>query len=98
MRSSTRMTEAIAAAVVQRDERKALGFDQAALDLASKLGFAEGVSEESAEEVGEVIEEFFPEKGEIAPHAINPVDTGNKASLQVKLGERAKGLRLQGSR
>lgn len=51
---------AVAAAIAQRDEWKALGFDQAALDEASRKGFAAGVFEESAEEVEGVLEEFYP--------------------------------------
>lgn len=89
-RAGMTITEAIAAAVIQRNERKATGFDQAALDQASKLGFAEGVFEESAEEAGEVIEEFFPDPAESATRSGKPEASGTKTSLQDKLGERAQ--------
>jgi Recombination directionality factor-like len=89
VRAGLTISEAIAAAVAQRDERKALGFDQAALDQASKLGFAEGVFEESAEEAEEVLEEFFPVQGDDFPSQRKLRDISSKASLQDKLGERA---------
>ncbi|KAF3462103.1 phage capsid protein [Ralstonia pseudosolanacearum] len=41
--------------------RKAAGFDQAALDAAAKVGFANGAFEDSPEEAAAVAEEFFPE-------------------------------------
>ncbi|NKA33295.1 phage capsid protein [Ralstonia pseudosolanacearum] len=50
--------------------RKASGFDQAALDVAAKVGFANGAFEDSPEEAAAVAEEFFPEPSAGA-------DTGN---------------------
>ncbi|MCY1172822.1 hypothetical protein D9M73_129660 [compost metagenome] len=61
VRAGMTLPAAVAAAITQRDEWKALGFDQAALDEASRKGFAAGVFEESAEEVEGVLEEFYPE-------------------------------------
>lgn len=55
------LSAAVAAAIALRDECKALGFNQAALDEAGRKGFADGVFEESAEEVAEVLEEFYPD-------------------------------------
>jgi hypothetical protein len=44
-------------------ERAAAGFDQAALDEAARQGFANGAFEETEDEVGAVVEEFWPEAG-----------------------------------
>jgi hypothetical protein len=41
--------------------RKAAGFDQSALDLAARSGFANGAFEDSVEEGAAVAEEFYPE-------------------------------------
>lgn len=56
------MTEAIANARSEAENRKDAGFDQAALDQAAKLGFAEGAFEESEEDGTAVVEEFFPDE------------------------------------
>ena len=45
------------------DARLAVGFDQAALDVAAREGFANGAFEESAEEVPEIIDECLSEAG-----------------------------------
>ncbi len=44
------------------EQRKASGFDQAALDEAARQGFANGAFEELEEDVPAVVEEFFPDK------------------------------------
>ncbi|MFZ6733626.1 hydrolase or metal-binding protein [Undibacterium sp. Ji42W] len=46
----------------QTDEmRKAVGYDQDALDIAARKGFANGAFEESDDEVADVVDEFFAE-------------------------------------
>lgn len=46
----------------QTDEaRKVSGFDQAALDQAARLGFANGAFEDGTEDGAEIVEEFFPD-------------------------------------
>jgi len=42
--------------------RKESGFDQAALDEAARLGFANGAFEELDEDGPAVVEEFFPDE------------------------------------
>ena len=42
--------------------RKEAGFDQAALDEAARLGFANGAFEELDEDGPAVVEEFFPDQ------------------------------------
>jgi hypothetical protein len=76
VRSGMTMAEAIAAAKAEGEARRASGFDQSALDESARLGFADGVFEESAEEGAAVIEEFFQsESGAPAPM---PVDLAGK--------------------
>jgi hypothetical protein len=45
------------------EERQQSGFDQKALDAAAQAGLANGAFEDSAEEAGDLIEEFYPEAG-----------------------------------
>ncbi|MFZ6772429.1 hydrolase or metal-binding protein [Undibacterium sp. SXout7W] len=53
----------------QTDEmRKAVGYDQSALDIAARNGFANGAFEESDDEIADVVDEFFTEtKGDEKP-------------------------------
>jgi hypothetical protein len=88
IRSGLKLAEAVAAARSLSEERKALGFDQAALDQAARLGFANGAFEESQEEGAAVVEEFYPEQG---PTAISR-DAVQKPSLSEKLTKKAKSL------
>ena len=87
------MAEAIASARAESEVRKALGFDQAALDEAARLGFAAGAFEESEEDGATVVEEFFPDYEGSPPG--NPVGTGIKLGLADKLNQKA--AQLQGA-
>ncbi len=49
--------------------RQASGFDQAALDAAARLGFANGAFEDSPEEQAAVAEEFYPDPTSRSPDA-----------------------------
>ena len=60
VRTGMTMSEALASARAQSEERRAAGFDQAALDEAARQGFADGAFEESEEEGAAVVEEFYP--------------------------------------
>ncbi len=64
VRPGSTLSDAIVAAKTEDDQRKASGFDQAALDEAARQGFANGVFEESEEDRASVIEEFFPDGSE----------------------------------
>lgn len=61
VRAGTTIEATIAEARELDARRKASGFDQAALDVAAKIGFANGAFEDSPEEVTAVAEEFYPE-------------------------------------
>jgi hypothetical protein len=93
VRSGMTLCEAIASAKALSTERCGLGFNQAALDEAARLGFAEGAFEESEEEGAAVMEEFFHEAGE-NESAGNAVGAGTKLLLADKLSQKAASLKL----
>lgn len=61
VRTGISMAEALTEARAEEERRLAAGFNQIALDQAAQLGFASGVFEETEDDVGGVIEEFYPE-------------------------------------
>jgi hypothetical protein len=63
VRSGIAMEEALVEARRIDEVRQAAGFDQVALELAARQGLSNGAFEESEDEGGEVVEEFFPEVG-----------------------------------
>ena len=96
VKSGMTMTDAIANARAESEARKAAGFDQAALDEAARLGFADGAFEESEEDGAAVVEEFYPDETESASSsnsAANSVrPTGAKLGLADKLNQKAEKL------
>ena len=64
VRSGMTLEAALQEAQAIEAQRQQAGFDQAALDEAARLGLSQGAFEESAEEGGDVVEEFFPVEGE----------------------------------
>ncbi len=80
------MAEAVTEARQLGDARRAVGIDQQALDDAAKAGFAAGAFEETAEEGGVVVEEFYPTSdGEEASAGMSS-SVGLCEKLAVKLG------------
>ncbi|MCZ8061766.1 hydrolase or metal-binding protein [Silanimonas sp.] len=71
VRSGMTLEAAIKIAQERDEQRRAAGFDQAALDEAARLGFANGAFEDLAEDVPAVVEEFFPTE-----QAVTGPDTG----------------------
>ncbi|KVM07640.1 phage capsid protein [Burkholderia ubonensis] len=71
--------------------RRAAGFDQAALDAAARLGFANGAFEDSPDERAAVAEEFYSES---AAHANTGSgdNSGQSATLRDKLERKAVSL------
>ena len=63
VRTGMTLAEALVEARAERQRRRDAGFDQAALDLAARVGFANGVFEELEEDAASVIDEFYPETG-----------------------------------
>ncbi len=71
--------------------RKAVGFNQVALDEAAKAGFANGAFEDTPEEVAAVVAEFYPEPTDgnsDAGNAVTP-EAANAPTLREKLGRKA---------
>lgn len=59
VREGMTLEEAITEARQNDERRKAVGFDQSALDAAAAQGFANGAFEESEEEIPAILEEFY---------------------------------------
>jgi len=60
VRTGVSLEEALVEAKRIEEQRQAAGFDQEALELSARQGLANGAFEESDEEGGAVVEEFFP--------------------------------------
>jgi hypothetical protein len=85
-REGATLEDAIADASALHERRKAVGFDQEALELAAREGFQNGAFEETDEEIPEVLEEFFPEY--VAEDSATS-KVKSKPSLQEKLDSKA---------
>ncbi|MNP69621.1 hypothetical protein D3C76_1657430 [compost metagenome] len=82
------MAEALQAANELEALRQAAGFDQAALDDAARRGFANGAFEDSEEDAGTIVEEFYPVEESQSPVANTP-QRSVKNSLTEKLEAQA---------
>ena len=60
VRSELSLEDALLAAKQLEETRQASGFDQSALDHAARQGFNNGAFEDSEEDTGAIVEEFFP--------------------------------------
>jgi hypothetical protein len=90
LRSGASLAAAITQALSDWDLRETAGFNQTALDMAARAGLAHGAFEESIEDAGTVIEEFFPEDDpdERPPVSEEASRTRPKAALGDKLSRR----------
>lgn len=80
----------------QRDEARALaGFDQAALDAAARQGFGNGAFEESDEEGGAIVEEFYAATDELPQSTGQVIPKAGSVSLSGKLEAKAQALASQ---
>lgn len=64
VRSGLSLNAAIGQAQELTAQRQTAGFDQAALDSAARLGYANGSFEDSPDEATDIVEEFYPENPE----------------------------------
>ena len=104
VRSGISLEEALLEARRIDEVRQAAGFDQVALELAARHGLSNGAFEESEDEGGDVVEEFFPEvvKDDCSPTVgvETPESSGarsRKASpLSEKLGIQAQRMNQSG--
>lgn len=89
VRGGMDMTEALQAANELDAQRQAAGFDQSALDEAARRGFGNGAFEDSEEDSGAVIEEFFSNADIASPQthseALPPSPSPSPGSLAGKL-------------
>ncbi|RQT30505.1 recombination directionality factor [Burkholderia contaminans] len=90
VRAGSTLEEALTQAQELDARRKLAGFDQAALDAAARLGFANGAFEDSPDEQAAVAEEFYP-AADTRPSNVDPTrsDSGSKATLREKLDRQA---------
>ena len=89
VREGMTLQEAITEAKANNDQRLSVGYDQAALDIAARAGFANGAFEDSADEGAELVAEFFPDAistGDDSGTAGNSGNATTKPSLMEKLG------------
>ena len=84
VRSGMDMAEALQSANELEAQRQEAGFDQVALDEAAQRGFGNGAFEDSEEDAGAVIEEFYPTE-EIPCSTTSISQRSTKASLFEKL-------------
>ncbi|MFZ6675569.1 hydrolase or metal-binding protein [Undibacterium sp. Xuan67W] len=107
VRDSKTIEQTITDAKQLDQQRKESGYDQTALDLAARAGFGNGAFEENAEEILEMVLEFFPvgdEEGSVdisdAPTTVAAIDVATqstqplkkKPSLLQKLDRKVSGL------
>ncbi|WP_404357063.1 hydrolase or metal-binding protein [Methylotuvimicrobium sp. KM1] len=88
LRGDQSIEEAINDARRIEEQRHAAGFDQAALDQAARLGFANGAFEGQEDDGSTVVEEFFPEQ----QTETGEVQVTPQASLATKLDAKARQL------
>lgn len=74
LRSGMSLEEALRQAQLTDEARFGAGFDQSALDQAARLGLSNGAFEDSSEDSGSIVEEFFPPEE-------SPVTTDNTPAL-----------------
>lgn len=82
VRTGLSLGEAITQAQTLATQRHAAGFDQAALDAAARLGFANGSFEDGPEEVAQIVEEFYA-AGDALPTEADSVITPSAAASAV---------------
>ena len=88
LRDGMTLGDAVIQAKDLEAKREAAGICQDALEEAARLGFANGISEESVEDTPALVEEFFAEDaGANGEEAGAPAPTGG---LKDKLGEKAR--------
>lgn len=78
-RDGMSLSEAIKEAYEVHEQRKVLGFDQAALDNAARLGFANALFEEDEEDIPGIMDEFYPD-------AESPKEVSQTPELIAKVG------------
>ena len=92
VRDGLMLEQAIAKAREQGVQRRAYGFDQAALDESARRGFANGAFEELEEDVPALVEEFYPEGGgELRAEARESTGADLKSRLEARVAAAGQG-------
>lgn len=94
VREGLTLEEGIVEARSNDERRRAVGYDQTALDESAMHGFANGAFEESGEEIPEIVEEFFSDASadaetDSADVALVPTLKPVKPTLREKLDKKA---------
>jgi len=89
VRSGLSMEDALQEAKRLDETRQVSGFDQTALDHAARQGFNNGAFEDSEEDTGVIVEEFFPTSETVHSQAEHQPTTPEKTSLAQKLESQA---------
>lgn len=90
LRAGMSLAEGVRHAKAEWEARRSSGVDQAALDQAARDGVALGAFEESAEEAGPILEEFFPEdEGSSGEPAAGHVGSGKPGITEKLAGKLA---------
>lgn len=92
VRSGVSMEEALLAAKQLDESRQSAGFDQAALDTAARQGLSNGSFEDSEEDSGAIVEEFFPDTASENESPAQAAPTTGQPTLSDKLEQRAQRL------
>ena len=95
VRAGMSLADAIGKARTESESRRSSGFDQGALDEAARQGFAAGAFEESEEEGGPVVEEFFPDDFDHG-QAAGSARSEAKPDLADKLNRKAASVQRTG--
>ena len=89
IRATVTLEEALADARNLDEKRQAAGFDQVALDVAARAGFANGAFEDAEDEGEALVEEFFPEgEGSSASEGRSPPPSGSQLSTKPTLRDK----------
>ena len=92
VRSGVSMEEALLAAKQLDESRQSAGFNQAALDTAARQGLSNGSFEDSEEDSGAIVEEFFPDTASENESPAQAAPTTGQPTLSDKLEQRAQRL------
>lgn len=93
LRSGVTLEETLQAAQETDRQRRIAGYDQKALDAAARVGFENGAFEDSSEDAGAVVEEFFTDNADTdttateteRSQAASGKSSSNQATLSAKL-------------
>ena len=93
IRTGMEMAQALSEANDLDAQRQAAGFDQAALDEAARRGFANGAFEDNDEDVGAIVEEFYPateSPPEGSAPSTSPSSLADKLALRTAQGSESQ--------